>query len=584
MRPHEASTNRRLGLALAACLTLVSIALPTGLSEAIPPEGPPALPCERPHSPASCFAASPTGTLTAVSRPPSGVLVSGTANDPDAPGPVEVTVHVSGSYVGSVWADGPGGEFSGTVTPRAGSQVCVRAINRNDGDDALLGCRQLEVRVNPFGQLEEVATTAGGLRVRGWVIDPDTTAPARVRLLVDGFERQEVVASGNRPDVAAANPAYGNQHGFNMTLPGGKRHTSVCALGVNVGPGSGNTRLGCGRDPHAVSVLTLNLRGTHNEWENDNGVGITTIPWRERYGRLASWMADTGTLPDLIALQEVPARKFWWSPYPHLEPPDYESLFVLIDQISRRTGAQYRIAYLSADYVHEGLQPLHQGRALIYNADRVRNTTALVNSWAVAHNDTKTTGVHMRTSWPCDQPSPAFAGRCDLIDLDGRHWVSAYTHPATGQWARGPQAAVFELVSDPGKHIIVINVHAHRDADPDDQLAIRTLVATVWSAWAPRNKLIPPIVAGDLNGSPDLPDGEPTLPDFDTTATEYVEYVLIGKPSAYPSMYAPAAETLTFPSRTPFAAEPPGERGYCGTLATVLSDHCAVFAQYLPIK
>jgi hypothetical protein len=583
---------------LVAALVAVLLATLTAPASAIP-DDPLPHPCERPKPPPHCFAGTPTGTLTTLSRTPAGIIATGSAQDPDASGPVRIAIDVDGRFAGELSANGAGGAFSGTVPPRAGNQVCVWAINQNQGDDALLGCRRLEVRLDPLGHLDEVMTTAGGLRVRGWVIDPDTTAPAQVRLLVDGRQRQEVTASADRPDVGAAYPGYGNAHGFDLTLPGSKRHTSVCAFGVNVGPGTVNTRLGCGRDPHAVSIFNLNVEGTHDEWQNDDGVGTTSIPWRDRYARLATWMANNGTLPDLITLQEVPARKQYWLPVPHHEPPDYESLFVLIDQINRRTGARYRIAYLSADYVHEGWQPLYQGRALIYNADRVHNTTALVNSWAVAHDDTTVTGVHMRASWPCAAPSAKFASSCSLIDLDGRHWASSYTNPQTRQWVRGPQAAVFELVSDPGKHIIVVNVHALRCQEPSprskeclaaertDQLAIRSLVDQVWSAWAPRTKLIPPIVAGDFNGGVDMPtsggDGsyEPTLPDFETTATENVDFVIAGNPSTYPSVYTPSAETELFPSRTPYQGTTT-ERPYCGTVATVLADHCAIFAQYLP--
>jgi endonuclease/exonuclease/phosphatase family metal-dependent hydrolase len=586
--------------ALLAGVMLVS----TTLAQARPIDPPDPDPCSRRNPPPGCTVGNPKGTLAGVTRDASGVHVSGAASDPDAAGPVEVTIEINGRYVGSVLANGPGGAFSGTVGARAGSEVCARAINRNKGEDVQIGCRRIDIQVDPFGAVDEVTSTAMGLRVRGWAIDPDTNAATSVHVYVDGQDRRlGVIASTDRPDVAAANPGYGSEHGFDITLPGSKLHTSVCVDAVNQGPGD-LRRLGCGRVDRAISLLTLNIEGTHEEWTNDNGQGSVGIPWRERYRRLARWMAASGTLPDLIALQEVPARKFWVTPVPNLEPPDYESLFVIIDQIERLTGAHYRIAYLSADYVRNGWNSLYQGKALIYNADRLRNTTTLVNAFAVAHDNTTRVGVHMRTSWPCAVTSPEFAGHCNLIDStsqtdrEGRHWVSSYRNPTTGEWARGPAAAVFELVAAPGKHIIVFNVHANRwcpsngdqcdlAADRADQLALRALVDEVTRVWGPRPKLIPPIVAGDFNGGVDMPTSdlstrEATLPDFNETKAENIDFVLGGKSSIYQSSYEPTVVGLTYPAREPFSTG--AERGYCGSVATVLADHCSVLAQYLPTE
>jgi hypothetical protein len=274
---------------------------------------------------------------------------------------------------------------------------------------------------------------------------------------------------------------------------------------------------------------------------------------------------------------------------------------VLIEELARR-GAHYRIAYLSPDYVRQGIYSLYQGRALIYNADRVHNVTTLVNSWAVAHDDKRVKGVHMRTSWPCNPPA-SLKSRCELIDStsgsdhEGRHWVSTYIDPTSGDWKRGPQAAAFELTSDPGKYFLVANVHAQRCLEeppkskpclaPEraDQLALRSLMASLKTAWAPRPRLIPPIVAGDFNGGPDTPTPdlgayEPTLPDFDDTTSAGIDFVLSGKLSAYPSAYTPTTVGGSYPQVTPYTTG--GDRHYCGTIATVLADHCAVFAQYLP--
>lgn len=98
---------------------------------------------------------------------------------------------------------------------------------------------------NPFGNVDTVTPTFGGVRVRGWAIDPDTTSPIRVHVYIDGVGRASVLASGARTDVARAYPGSGANHGFNVVVNGVASGTrSVCVYGISVGAG-GNTRLGC---------------------------------------------------------------------------------------------------------------------------------------------------------------------------------------------------------------------------------------------------------------------------------------------------------------------------------------------------
>ena len=304
----------------------------------------------------------------------------------------------------------------------------------------------------PFGHVDEVTSTSEGLRIRGWAIDPDTDRPINVQLRVDGRvpARKEVIADLDRPDVGARQPGFGSAHGFDVTLEPPRRHISVCVIGVNIGQGE-STRVGCGREQRSVPVLTLSVGSWEDWWTNDNGQGKSYIAWRDRYRRVTRWMATTGTLPDFVALQEMPAIKWWPFPVAHPDPLPYEALDVLMQHIKGLTGASYRIAYHSAVVTR---QPgLHQGRALIYNADRVRNTTAAVTTGPlVPMLDTTTTGGHLRASYPCRQP-------CPLLDGDGRHWVAAHINTNTGRWEVGAAAAVFEFIAEPGKHIIVHNVH-----------------------------------------------------------------------------------------------------------------------------
>ena len=68
---------------------------------------------------------------------------------------------------------------------------------------------------SPFGNYESARAVPGGVEVKGWTIDPDTTGPIYVWVTVDGVGRH-LYANGNRPDVGAVHPAYGPGHGLSL--------------------------------------------------------------------------------------------------------------------------------------------------------------------------------------------------------------------------------------------------------------------------------------------------------------------------------------------------------------------------------
>ena len=78
----------------------------------------------------------------------------------------------------------------------------------------------------------------------GWTIDRSTRSPINVLVTAGDSRRWTVVAKRPRPDVGAANPGYGDNHGYSHTmyLPVGRHN--VCATALNQGSGS-NTLLGC---------------------------------------------------------------------------------------------------------------------------------------------------------------------------------------------------------------------------------------------------------------------------------------------------------------------------------------------------
>jgi uncharacterized protein YkwD len=99
---------------------------------------------------------------------------------------------------------------------------------------------------SPVGNLDSVWTVPGGIGVAGWAVDPDTpSSPIDAAIYVDGRGLMVTTANGYRPDVGAAQPTWGSAHGFSGTIALGPGTHSVCAYGLNVGPGSNDLLGAC---------------------------------------------------------------------------------------------------------------------------------------------------------------------------------------------------------------------------------------------------------------------------------------------------------------------------------------------------
>lgn len=207
----------------------------------------------------------PAGAVESIKPVKDGFEVTGWAVDPDTASPIEVHLYIGGvgrSFTANVErtdlpaAYRPHGTkhgFKATIPAGAGVHtICAYAINVGPGANSELGCSQnthpgtvIEDRGRaPIGAFESLTSTAPGtVTATGWVLDPDTAAPARVHLYEAGVGR-EFLANKSRPDVGAANPGYGDGHGFEETLKVSGESATVCAYGINNGAG-GNTELGC---------------------------------------------------------------------------------------------------------------------------------------------------------------------------------------------------------------------------------------------------------------------------------------------------------------------------------------------------
>ncbi len=193
------------------------------------------------------------GAVESWSKIPGGVRITGWAIDPDSTGAVSLRVKSGDLLVRRANADLPsataqslypafGGNrgYSVDVVLAPGQQtICVAANNVGVGSNRTLGCFDVSPPGGrPIGAVEAVELIPGGVRVRGWAIDPDTTDAVTIRVKSGANTAAYATADRNRPDIEAAYPAFGAARGFEaeVQLPAGLQ--DLCIVANNVGEGS----------------------------------------------------------------------------------------------------------------------------------------------------------------------------------------------------------------------------------------------------------------------------------------------------------------------------------------------------------
>jgi hypothetical protein len=195
---------------------------------------------------------------------------------------------------------------------RIGVPVGVHSIclwgERSGLQGRLLACSQFDNPPNePIGNVESVTSLYGGLRLSGWAIDRHTANPINTRFYVDGWWAGDPGAGLARPDVAGVYPAYGQNHGFDVSVNTGPGLHWVCVNGVNVGPGAGERLLGCAvaatkTGPPIGQFESLGVGSgsvTVNGWTFDPDVTAPIAIHVYADGRFLGAYAADGSRPDL---------------------------------------------------------------------------------------------------------------------------------------------------------------------------------------------------------------------------------------------------------------------------------------------
>ncbi|MEO6504341.1 MAG: DUF3152 domain-containing protein [Jatrophihabitantaceae bacterium] len=109
----------------------------------------------------------------------------------------------------------------------------------------LAASRGVPIRTgNPVGSLDNVLPGVAAVVIRGWAIDPDTTASILVTVQLDAHVIT-VRADSLRDDVGRTHPGYGSNHGFRLTLNASPGRHTVCARALNAAGAGVTVLLGC---------------------------------------------------------------------------------------------------------------------------------------------------------------------------------------------------------------------------------------------------------------------------------------------------------------------------------------------------
>jgi hypothetical protein len=97
---------------------------------------------------------------------------------------------------------------------------------------------------DPSGDFEEAEAERPGVRLTGWAIDPDASAPTQIAVSIDGSPVTPLTADRSRPDIEDKHPAYGRSSGLDAVVEAAPGRRLVCLSAVNQADGQ-DTALGC---------------------------------------------------------------------------------------------------------------------------------------------------------------------------------------------------------------------------------------------------------------------------------------------------------------------------------------------------
>ncbi|MGI9601490.1 MAG: SpoIID/LytB domain-containing protein [Acidimicrobiales bacterium] len=183
---------------------------------------------------------SPSGTIADVSSRvepglpyrPAVVSVTGTADDPDTPGAIDVVVALGNETTTATTSNGT---FATTFSaPPGPAQACATVVDDSGlRPDADLGCVNHQVvDRSPVGKFNVTFPGPGQIRLHGWALDPDSTASIDVVLTIDGQTAAERTADDARPSIATKY-GRGPAHGYDLDATVAPGRYRFCVLAID---------------------------------------------------------------------------------------------------------------------------------------------------------------------------------------------------------------------------------------------------------------------------------------------------------------------------------------------------------------
>jgi len=136
---------------------------------------------------------------------------------------------------------------------------------------------------DPIGRWSINAVYPGQVSVSGWALDPETSLPIVVRVVVDGKVRQHLLANDRRDDVGSRYVGNGPYHGASTLLSLKAGRHNVCVQAIGVGAGRSTKTLTCrvirvrGTSPTTTTTTTTTTTSTTSTTTSTTSTTTTTV-------------------------------------------------------------------------------------------------------------------------------------------------------------------------------------------------------------------------------------------------------------------------------------------------------------------
>jgi hypothetical protein len=184
--------------------------------------------------------------------------LQGWALDPNTTAPLQLRVFVDGQLALVANADrqrsdltkffpgaGPNHGFDFSIPSTAGvHSIEIFGLQTYPAGEVIRLAGSTVAVGAPFGSFDLIARVPGGVRVAGWLIDPNAEN-GLVHIYVDGRLVQVATADRDRADVGASFPGFGNAHGFDAIVALSEGSHNICLYGFNQAQPSNSPLLAC---------------------------------------------------------------------------------------------------------------------------------------------------------------------------------------------------------------------------------------------------------------------------------------------------------------------------------------------------